>query len=321
MERSKSITLGEPKYRICSPPNSTDANVVFFCDWDYVHSPETSFIGKPIYFQSGKDTQLPFRSKQIMGEIYSDMSKIRPQSLYVCDLGLKLLCETMAPGLLLDNSNNVLQTLCLVPTGSVIQTISSRLAREELVSKNPRFKKVLQGISLYLGKSYTLGVVGYHALNPLCDDDELDLVVIADTIEQLNDAKRKIDQIHDVEYSGYLSQIWPLSKRTSKFGSLDLFWCTANCPSPILLNIESAEIITHHFEFDSVVIDDSMGILGTPIWKTEGGEYLLGLDNALRGRLHTADHVVGVGVAAQLVGGEFAIIIQSEKNVSHVIHC
>ena len=313
--------LGEPKYRVCSLPNSTDANVVFFCDWDYIHPPEASFIGKPIYFQLGKNTQLPFRSKEIMGEVYLDISKIRPQSLYVCDLGLKLLCETIAPGLLLDNGNSVLQTLCLVPTSSTIRTIPSMLAREELVSKNPRFKKILEEIKRYLGKAYTVGVVGYHALNPLCDDNELDLVVIADTIEQLNDAKRRIDEIHDIEHSGYLSEIWPLSKRTNNLGSLDLFWCTAACPSPILLNIESAQIMTHHFEFDSIVIDDSMGILGTPIWKIEKGEYLLGLDNALRGRLHTRDHVVGVGVAAKLAGGEFVVVIQSDKNISYVIHC
>jgi hypothetical protein len=226
----------------------------------------------------------------------------------------------MVPGLLIDNSNIVLQTLCLVPTSSVIQSISSTAARDALVSKNPRFQKVVNGISHYLGDCYTIGVVGYHALNPFCDDDELDLVVIADTIEQLCEAKRKIDQIVDLEYSGYLSEIWPLSKRTYKFGSLDVFWCTSSCPSTIVHNIETAEIITRHFEFNSVVVDDSMGILGTPIWKTEGGEYLLGLDNALRGRFRNGDRVVGVGVGVQLVDGEFAVVIQSDRNVGYLIH-
>jgi len=171
----------------------------------------------------------------------------------------------------------------------------------------------------HLGESYELGVVGYHAVNPLCDDNELDLVIIADTVEQLNLSRKKIDHMPNVRYSTYISEIWPLSKRTTDIGSLDFFYSTRNSPSKILSNLENARILELHFEFDSTIIDDSMGILGTPMWKTEDSFYIIGIDNALRGRLRIGDRVVGIGISA-MVENEKVVIIQSTGNISYVAH-
>ena len=131
--------LGEPKYRICKSPGSDGKKIVFFCDWDYIHSPKTTFLGKPVYFQQPKTANLPFHSKEIAEEIYLDLSKIRPQSLYSCDLGLKLTCENLASGLLINNSQSVLQTLCLVSMDCVVREIYSTFAKQELCLQNEKF--------------------------------------------------------------------------------------------------------------------------------------------------------------------------------------
>lgn len=311
--------LGEPKYRICKSPGSDGNKIVFFCDWDCIHSPKTTFLGKPVYFQQPKITNLPFHSKEIAGEIYLDLLKIKPQSLYTCDLGLKLICENLASELLINNSKSVLQTLCLVSMKCVVREIYSTFAEQELCLQNEKFKQILETLKSYLGESYELGVVGYHALNPLCDDNDLDLVIITDTIEQLNLSREKIDRIPNLRYSTYISEIWPLSKRTTDIGSLDFFYSTRNSPSKILSSLENALILELHFEFDSTIVDDSMGILGTPIWKTEDSFYIIGIDNALRGKLRVGERVTGIGISA-MVENEKVVIIQSMRNISYVVH-
>lgn len=311
--------LGEPKYRICKCPGSDRKKIVFFCDWDYVHSPKTSFLGKPVYFQQPRTANLPFRTKEIAGEIYLDLSKIRPQGVYVCDLGLRLVCENLASGLLINNSQSVLQTLCLVSMDCVVREICSTSAKQELCLQNEKSKQIMETLQTYLGESYEFGIVGYHALNPLCDDNELDLVIIADTVEQLNLRRKEIDRMPNVRRSIYISEIWPLSKRTTNIGSLDFFYSTRNSPSQILSRLETARILELHFEFDSTIIDDSMGILGIPMWKTGDGSYIIGIDNALRGRLRISDRVIGIGISA-MIDSEKVVIIQSAGNISHVVH-
>ena len=177
----KDCALGIPKYRICQ--SSHGRKIVFFCDWDYIHLPNTSFIGKPMYFQEVSFPNLPFRLKEIYGEKYLDLLKLWPHSLYICDLGLKMICQTLASDLIKETNSNILQTLCLVPMNSVIREVSSMVASKYLAYYNKNYQKIIQILQEILGENYEFGIAGYHALDPLWDENEFDIVIIAETIE------------------------------------------------------------------------------------------------------------------------------------------
>ncbi len=308
------MKLGDPKYRICST-SSYDKKVIFFCDWDVLWPPKETFLGKPIYFQSPRTAGLSFTVKRLVDGEYVDLLKISPQSTYLSDLALKLVCENLYPGLLRDNSSTPLHTLCLVPTSSIVQTISSTEALREVLgmAKGPGI--ILNKLRQYLPETCTLGVVGCHALNPESTDTELDVVVLADDLKELLKAREYISNLPSRLESRYIQTLWPLCSRTRDFGSIDWFFCTFDAPSLLHEVLAKAVIKEWHHEFQGVVTDDAQSILSTPVWKLDPERYLVTVDGALRGRFTAGDRLVGVGLLLELQPGIEAIVVQSDGNV------
>lgn len=135
--------LSEPKYRICQakPPHS--GKIIFFCDWDCIHEPSESFVGKPVYIQNLNTCGIGFQKKIVFGDLYYDFAKIKPESVYLCDLGLKSILANTVPSLLVNNGeNNILRTLCTVPMECVEYEIPSSLAKKKYYLNNQNFANI-----------------------------------------------------------------------------------------------------------------------------------------------------------------------------------
>lgn len=308
------MILGDPKYRICSTGRS-DKKVIFFSDWDVLWPPEETFLGKPIYFQSPRTAGLSFAVKRLIDGEYVDLLKMSPQSAYVSDLALKVICDNLYPGLLQDNSSTPLHTLCLVPTSSIVQTISSTEALNEVVGMAKDPGTILSKLGQFLPGACILGVVGVHALNPEYDGTELDVVVLADNLKELLKAREYISNLLCPVESPYIQTLWPLCSRTRDFGSIDWFFCTIDVPSSLHEALAKAVIKDWHHEFQGVVEDDVQSILSTPVWKLNPERYLVTVDGALRGRFTAGDRLAGVGLLVELKQGIEAIVVQSDGNI------
>ena len=147
-----------------------------------------------------------------------------------------------------------------------------------------------------------MGIVGYHALNPRHEDGELDVVILAGRVEELVEAREKIASLEGTKESEYLQRLWPLSRRTVRFGSLDMFFCTRGVASTVHAHLTRAEVLEWHHEFAGVIADDSMSILPAAMWSLEDGRCLVTVDGALRGRFERGERVTGLGIFVCPIG-------------------
>lgn len=318
MPRPSQTSLAEPKYRICEIPQHNNLGVIFFCDWDRLHEPDSSFLGKPIYFTAANTANLPFRKKRVLAKEYHDLTKTYPHGVQLGDLGLKMLLAGFAPGWMLDNSTTALHTLCLVSKQCVVTEIASTMASRTLRERNPQCSATLSKLDNVLPPNCELGVVGYHALDPACTDGELDVVIIADNLQELHKAKAKVEAMEQLGSTPYLATLWPLSRKgKSGLVSMDFFYCAREAQHGLLRGLEKATILETRHVFEGTVADDTSAIEGTPTWALANGVTLIGLDNALRGRLHSGDRVAGLGVLV-CIGGSKAIVVQAAGNLAQV---
>lgn len=311
------MQLGDPKYRICSSTPS-GKKVVFFCDWDTLWPPKQSFLGKPVYFQCGPIAGMPFRGKRILEEDYLDLLKLSPEDTYLSDLSLKLICENLHPGFLADNSHSALHTLCLVPTASIINTITSTEAAASLLNASRSPARILNLLRKLFSPKCTLGVVGYHALNPECEDIELDLVILADEVSDLLTARGVGKNLPSPLPSPYVTHLWPLCSRTQEYGTIDWFYSTRNPASELHKRLAWAPVKEWHHEFEGVVVDDSQSILSVPVWKLHDGTLLATVDGAVRGRFVNGDKVVGVGLLVDDPSKATVVMVQSGSNIVRI---
>jgi hypothetical protein len=157
--------LCEPKYRICKIKAPNESRVIFFCDWDCMHKPSESFVGKPVYIQKLNTGGIGFRKKSIFGNLYYDFAKVKPEGVYLCDLGLKTILANIAPSLLINNRNSILSTLCMVPIECVENEVPSSLAKNIYYEHNRNFANICDKLEEILPYNCELGLVGYQALN------------------------------------------------------------------------------------------------------------------------------------------------------------
>lgn len=304
---------GNPKYRICSDPISR-RQVVFFCDWDIVHRPTNTFLGKPIYFEDVNTGFLPFTRKNIGASNYVDLAKLKPQLSYLSDLSLKLICLNVAPGLIRDNTESALQSLCLVSTESILEEVCSTCAIERTIEANLAPAAVVKDIRSRLPRGGQLGLVGYHALNPAEEGMDLDLVVLSDDIDYLRNVYEDVAKTR--QSSGYIRALWPLTTRTRGFGWIDWFFCTTRAPTRVHEGIAEAKVLDWHHEFEGYIADDALGMLAMPLWRLQDGTVLVTVDGSLRGRLRIGDRVIGVGILARPKGEDPVLVIQLSTNIA-----
>ncbi len=181
------------------------------------------------------------------------------------------------------------------------------------IAKGPGI--ILSKLRQYLPEACTLGVIGYHALNPEADNTELDVVVLADKLADLLKARACINNLATLVKSQYIQALWPLCSRTRDFGSIDWFFCTLDAPSLLHEALARAVIKEWHYEFEGVVTDDAQSILSAPVWKLDDEKYLVTVDGALRGRFTAGDRLAGVGLLVEPQPGIEAIVVQSDGNV------
>lgn len=308
-------SLVDLKYRICKSASSDD-RVVFFCDCDTLHKPGHSFLGKPIYFSSAKTAGMGFTLKSIRGEQYMDLSKLSPQSAYLSDLSLKLLCINLLPDIILDNSKSPLQTLCEVDIKSIEFEVSSVEVFKTLIEQNGKYSEILKDIRTFTPSYAEIGLVGYQALNHYEENEELDIVFFAENVDHLIKIKENFQTLELISDTPYVKNLWPLSGRTKVFGSIDLFLVMTDTPTSIHRHVATSNITNLHEEFHGKIIDDSMSILTHPLWRLEDGRWLFTVDGALRGRFRTGDEVVGVGISITTQDNSKVIIIQLGENIT-----
>lgn len=309
--------LADLKYRICKSASS-NRKVVFFCGYDILHPPQHSFLGKPIYFSSVETAEMDFTVKSIRGEQYKDLFKLSPQSSYLSDLSLKLLCKNLLPEIILDNSKSPLQTLCEVDKRSIEFEVSSIAEFKNLLGRNNRCSDILKNIQLCTPDFTEFGLVGYHALNPDADNEELDIVFYAKNIEQLIEIRKIIEKFELASDTPYVTNLWPLSRRTKNIGSLDMFFSTTDIPTSIHRDIANGIIINLHEEFHGKIVEDSMSIITPPLWRLDYGRWLFTVDGALRGRFSTGDVVAGVGLSIRTQDNSNVIIAQLGENITKI---
>jgi hypothetical protein len=257
---------------------------------------------------------MSFLPKTIKGESFIDMLKLSPHGTYLSDLALKLLCAAIAPELILDNSRSPLQTLCLVPMAAIQEEIGSFSAAQEAIRLNLTAGTVLREIRNQIDDTCELGLIGRHALDPACSDTELDVSLIASDLTQLHHALHRIRQMERHGESSWVRHMWPLTTRTKAFGIIDWFFCTVAAPSEIHATLSQAPILNPRYEFVGTIVDDSMAILSTPLWRLDDGTCLITVDGALRGRYCVGDRVAGIGLLA--ASEHSVVVIQSNENIS-----
>lgn len=317
MTGARASDPGNPKYRICMSQDS-GRKTIFFCDWDVMHSPTDSFLGKPLYFQGPITAGLSFPVKEVSKENYVDLSKLTPQSTYLPDVALKVICANLSPDLLLDNSSSPLQTLCLVKMDAVSEEISATDAIDRVLLAGTEPARVLADLLQIIPQSCRLGLVGYHALNPLHQDTELDIVVMGEDLEDLTAARRVTESLEPHRENRYVRTLWPLTRRTRQFGPIDFFFSTRHAPSALHEYLAEAEVLDWHYEFEDKIVDDAMSILAAPAWKLQGGAYLITVDGALRARFRNGNIVTGIGLLARTRSDDTAIVVQASTSIGVV---
>lgn len=300
--------IGEPRYRICR--DASGRHVIFFCDWEGYSREPSYFYGKPIYFEYVNGVFLPFFKKTIGSVDYIDMAKTNPGMNHLGDIALKLLAIHAVPGILFNNFGTPLQTLCMVKSDSVIAEIGCVSTCRHLEIDNSEFSKTCSLLMDILPSGCELGLVGSSALCNVIRDD-LDFVVLADSVTILNKAKKVIDGLVDQNESEYVRNLWPLTRRTKYYGVIDFFY-SLRTPN-VVESLCSKQIDDPECEFEEVVADDNCGILGVPSWRLEDGRQLISIDNALRGRIWKGMHVCGIGLR---IGSD--IILENQNNIFYL---
>jgi hypothetical protein len=301
-----------PKYRFCKDP-ATDAKVIFFCDWDYLTSPKGMFFGKPIYFGSFNENRIAdnFEDKNINGNIYKNFSKLKPEMIYLDDISLITFCQLFAPNIATYNLSSLFYNFIPVKTEYVFNEVFVDLDFNNV--KNDKYYSVIKIMSSIIRKKCTLGLIGS---NILCSEiqNDIDLVIIADTLNELQWARERINKVSGQINNKYLNILWPLTTISNDI-PLDFFFNLVKFDFSYKDILVAGEITSRKYYFEEIIISDDGGILSIPYYTTDRGNVLLSFDNALRGRIQKNDRVSGIASKVQLNGQEF-IIIQSEKNIS-----
>ena len=306
--------LFDYKYRICIS-NSSGLKAVFCCEYDQLHLPKKTFIGKPIYLQGINKNGLSFPQETILGDHYTNISRTSPQSIYLTDIGLKLLCQQKCPDLVLNNSSTVFQTYCEVPTNTIIETVSSLDIFKKVIESKTCKSQILTSLMDIFPRDTLFRIIGKHSFNPLHEGNELDLTLYSKNLNELKTNFKIFKKLSDIK-SSYINNLWPLTIRSKVYGTIDFFFHLVELPDHPYKNISCAKIINENYEFYLTVIDDDLSILPLPCWILSKNKLLLSTDTALKGRIKKGDTVTGVGILCVSPDNNEMIIVPTDRNIS-----
>ena len=310
-EDDRMLLSMQPKYRLCT--STSGASVMFFCDWDWLFPPGSTFLGKPQWFDARFWRVKNSGSKPVIVhgiEMIDLLKHISPLS-YTQDRGVKLICRLVAPDIVLRDRFPA-WNLCEVPAFSVVETFYSTHLALRSRRRSDICNSRLQALEEVLPDCIKVGLLGSAAFTPEnTSDADLDVVLVGPTVEQLTSIVTDLASRSSPPLDQYQRTLWPLSFRSPPTGAVDIFCSPLALPEWIPVTKPRRHIELSDVTFSAHIEDDKYGILGAPIWQIAPRKILLSTDNALRGRFRTDDVVVGHGIAVRGLRRQTLFVVDS----------
>jgi len=314
VDREKTAS-GDYVYRLCRRRDGLHA--LFCSDIELLAADrDDCFLGKLVYVESSPLTTSPlFQQKTIWGIDFVEATK-DTAGCYLVDTSIARLAELAVPEVLTRN-HTLLRTWSCVRRDSVEREITSLELRNAYRSIGGDINALIDTIASTTG--VLVGLVGSTGLQTRQNPNDVDIVLLPDTVASGKAAVRAILTRFPDSQSAYLQHIWPLSFSIAG-KHVDVFICPAQVPSRLEGALSSGIVEATAEEFDATVVDDSNNQIGLSEWLLSDGTQLLSSDSAMRGRYPTGTHLVGLARRCQMVSGHTVRVLESFGNVAAIVH-